>query len=151
MTQMRDPKEITVTDGNEKERIFTLTKMPAFEGFEIMARYPASLVSSTIPKIADWQLVNELQLKIMKYVYVSINGRPVPLSTRDLIDNHTGDWECLAKLIAAEVEYNNSFFRKGIVSNFFAEVAQTMIRKITETLRQSSESSSPTAKPPSTN
>ena len=148
---MRDPKEITVTDGNEKERTFTLTKMPAFEGFEIMARYPASLAASTIPKISDWQLVNELQLKIMKYVYVSINGRPVPLSTQALIDNHTGDWECLAKLIAAEVEYNNSFFRKGIISNFFAEVAQQMIQKISGILSQSSESSSPTTKQPSTN
>lgn len=148
---MRDPKEITVTDGDEKERTFTLTKMPAFEGFEIMARYPASLAASTIPKIADWPLVNELQLKILKYVYVSINGRPVPLSTQALIDNHTGDWECMAKLIAAEVEYNNSFFRKGIVSGFFAEVAEKMIRKISETLTNSSESSSPTTKQNSTN
>jgi hypothetical protein len=142
---MRDPKEITVTDGDGKARTFTLTKMPAVEGFEIMARYPASLASSTVPKIADWPLVEGLQLKIMKYVHVDINGRLVPLSTQALIDNHAGDWECFAKLIAAEVEYNNRFFRNGSLSTFFAEVAAQTIQKISATLSRSSASSSPTS------
>jgi hypothetical protein len=149
--ELREPKEITLLDGNEQERKFILSKMPAFEGFEIMARYPVSLATSTIPKVADWNTVNELQLKIMKYVAVDINGRPMRLSTQALIDNHTGDWECLAKLLAAEVEYNNSFFRKGIVSNFFEEVVQKMLGKLSEILTSSSGPSSPTTKPPSTN
>lgn len=148
---MREPKEIVVTDGNGTERTFVLSKMPAFEGFEIMARYPISLATSVIPKLADWEMVKMLQLKILKYVGVPINGTPMPLSTQALVDNHCGDWECMAKLMAAEVEYNNSFFRNGTVSNFFADIAQKTMAKILEILSQSSDKLSHTEKPPSTN
>ena len=136
---LRNPKEITVEDGDGKIHKFFISKMPAFEGFEIMARYPISLATSTIPKLSDWPLVADLQLKILKYVAVDMpGGKPLPLSTQALIDNHCADWEVMGRLLAAEVEYNNSFFRKGIVSNFFAEVALTIIKKISEILTQSS-------------
>jgi hypothetical protein len=149
--ELRDPKEITIIDGEDKERKFILSKMPAVEGLEIMARYPTSLAASAIPKIGDWGVVQDLQDKIMKYVAVDINGRPMPLSTRALVDNHVGDWECLAKLLKAEVEYNNSFFRKGTISNFLGEVVQTYLAKISEAVTQSSVPSSPTSKQSSTN
>lgn len=139
---LRDPKEITIIDGEDKERTFILSKMPAVEGLEIMARYPTSLASSAIPKIGDWGVVQDLQDKIMKYVAVEVNGRHMPLSTRALVDNHVGDWECLARLIKAEVEYNNSFFRNGTISNFLNEVVQTYLAKISGILAQSSGSSS---------
>jgi hypothetical protein len=149
--ELRDPKEITIVDGEEKEHKFFLSKMPAVEGLEIMARYPVSLASSAIPKIGDWGVVQDLQDKIMKYVAVDINGRLMPLNTRALVDNHVGDWECLARLLKAEVEYNNSFFRKGTISNFLGEVFQTYLTKISEMLTTSSAPSSPTNKQASTN
>ncbi|MHC5541181.1 hypothetical protein ACYOEI_23410 [Singulisphaera rosea] len=149
--ELRDPKEILLTDGEAKERKFFLSKMPAIEGLEIMARYPTSLASSAIPKIGDWGVVQDLQDKILKYVAVEINGKLMPLSTRALVDNHVGDWECLAKLLKAEVEYNNSFFRNGTISGFLGDVFQTYIRKISEMLTASSGPSSPMEKPRSTN
>lgn len=146
-----EPTEITLTDGSKKERKFILSKMPAFEGMEIMARYPTSLAMGVIPKIGDWQVVREMQLMIMKYVAVDIgNGIQQPLLTQALIDNHTGDWECLAKLLKAEVAYNNSFFRDGTISSFLNEAFQIAVAKISEILTQSSVPSSPTEKQPST-
>lgn len=131
-------KEIVITDGEGRERKFFISKMPAVQGLEIMARYPASLVSSAIPKIDNWPIVHDLQMKIMSFVAVEINGAPVVLSTQALIDNHTGDWECYAKLLVAEVEYNNRFFRQGIISNFFSDAAKKAWAKISETFIQSS-------------
>jgi hypothetical protein len=147
-----EPKEVTVTDGDGKERTFYVSKMTAWDGLEIMARYPASLVTATaVPKLAEWETIKDLQLRIMKYVAVEINGRLLPLSTQALIDNHAGDWECLARLIAEEVKYNNRFFRDGTTSRFFAEAFRIALAKISETLTSSSAPSSPTGKPPSAN
>lgn len=150
--ELIEPKEVIVPDGNGQPRKFHVSKMPAWDGLEIMARYPTSLVTATaVPKLADWETIKDLQFKILKYVAVEINGRLLPLSTQALIDNHAGDWECLARLIAEEVKYNNRFFRDGTISRFFAEAFQIALAKISETLTQSSAPSSPTAKPASTN
>ncbi|HZZ80036.1 MAG TPA: hypothetical protein VFE62_16100 [Gemmataceae bacterium] len=147
-----EPKEISITDGEGKERKFHVSKMPAWDGLEIMARYPTSLLTATaVPKLAEWEMIKDLQFRIMKYVAVEINGQLQPLATQALIDNHTGDWECLARLIAEEVKYNNRFFRDGTISNFFAEAFRIALAKITETLTQSSAPSSPTRKPVSMN
>jgi hypothetical protein len=145
-----DPKAITLTDGEGRERPFLLSKMPAFEGLEIMARYPTSLAMTAVPRLGDWAVVQDLQLKILKYVAVEINGKPMRLTTQALIDNHVGDWECLARLLLEEVRYNNSFFRNGTISDFFAEVMRTSLAKIQETLLRSSPPSSATDLPPST-
>src|ERR1700691_750688 len=107
--EFREPKEITITDGEGKERTFIISKMTAWDGLEIMARFPTSIIAGSIPKLGDWEVVKHLQLQIMKYVAVPLNGKLLPLTTQALIDNHTGDWECFAKLIKAEVLYNNSF------------------------------------------
>ncbi|OWK36898.1 hypothetical protein [Fimbriiglobus ruber] len=148
---LRDPKSISLTDGDGRERPFILSKMPAFEGLEIMARYPTSLAMAAIPKLSEWPVVEDLQRKILKYVAVEINGKSVPLTTQALIDNHVGDWECLAKLLLAEVQYNNSFFRNGTISDFFADIMRTSLAKIQEILTPSSPPSSTPNSPPSTN
>jgi len=148
---LRDPKEITVTDGKGTQRKFTLSLMSAWDGLEIMTRMPPNLAMLAVPKIGDWKVVQELTLKIMKYVAVDLNGNLLPLSTQALIENHTGDWECLKNLLIAEVQYNNSFFRDGTTSSFFAEAFRVAIAKISETLTASSEPSSLTEKPLSTN
>ncbi|MDE2100252.1 MAG: hypothetical protein KGL39_23580 [Patescibacteria group bacterium] len=148
---MRDPQEITVIDGDGKSHNFILTKMTAWDGLEIMARLPSSIISGTVPKIGDWEIVKQLQLQIMKYVFIDINGQKIPLATQALIDNHCSDWECFAKLIKAEVTYNNSFFRNGSLSDFFAEAFQMSLMKIQEILTNSSQPSSQPEKQPSTN
>ena len=147
-----EPKEITVTDGNGKSRTFILSKFPAVQGLEINALYPTSLVMSSIaPKFADYSISQDLMFKIMNYVAVDIKGTPLRLSTMALINNHAGDWETLVKLLWAEVEYNNSFFRDGTISSFFEDVMRKVFQKITEISTQSSERLSQKNSPLSTN
>jgi hypothetical protein len=147
--QLRDPKEITVTDGDGKEHKFIISKIPAWDAMEINTRLPPALAMLAIPKIGDYAVVQELQLKIMKYVGVDKGGNePLRLTTRELIDNHAPDWEVFRKLLEAEVTYNNSFFRNGGLSRFLADVGQMSRTKITEMLREFSEQSSQKSKQP---
>lgn len=148
---LRDPKEITVADGEGRDRKFILSKMPAWDGMEIMSRLPASIIAGALPKISDFDIIRELQIKIMKYIAVEINGKPLPLSTQALIDNHCGDWECFARLLAAEVQYNNSFFREGTALNFLKDIARQYLAKISEMLTQYSALSSQQTKQSSGN
>lgn len=149
--ELRDPKDIILKDSKGVERKFTLHAMSAWDGLEIMTRMPANLAMLAVPKIGDWPTVEELMKKILKYVTVDINGVKNPLSqTQDLIDNHVGDWSMLKNLMIEEVKYNNSFFRDGKISDFFAEAFQVALAKITEILNQSSAQLSPTNKQPST-
>ena len=148
---LRDPKEITLTDGDGKERTFVLSKMNAWDGLEIMARWPTTLAMSAIPKLGDWAAMQEIIQKIMNFVAVPINGKLMRLTTVDLIKNHTGDWKCLKDVLEAEVQYNNGFFPVETASNFFAAAFQIALTRISETFRNSSEPSSPTNKPPFTN
>lgn len=149
--QLRDPKEITVTDGDGKEKKFFLSKMTAWDGLEIMSRFPGSILATAVPKISDWEIVQKLQLKVMKYVAVDINGTLLALTTQALIDNHCADWEVLGRLLVCEVEYNNSFFRNGTASNFLGDIARRYLVKLSEILTQSLEPLSQQEKPPSMN
>ena len=137
--QMLSPKTVSVTDGDGNERSFIIHKFPAVQGFEINARYPVSLAASALPKIGDWKLCEELQKKILRYVAVENNNQLLFLETDELVNNHVGDWESMAKVIALIMNYNNSFFRNGTISDFFAGIVQQAITKFTETLSQSSE------------
>jgi len=40
-------------------------------------------------------------------------GGPLPLSTRALVDNHVPDWETLARIEMAMMEYNEVFSATG--------------------------------------
>ena len=140
------PKEITLIDGDGKERAFILSKMNAWDGLEIMARWPTTLAMSAIPKLGDWPAMQEIIQKIMNFVAVPINGKPMRLTTVDLIKNHAGDWKCLKDVLEAEVQYNNGFFPVETISNFFAAAFQITLERISETFRSSSAPSSPTSK-----
>ena len=53
-------------------------------------------------------------LKLMCFVAVPIEGTtPIRLMTRELVDNHAGDWETLVKIEKEMMEYNCSFFKEG--------------------------------------
>jgi hypothetical protein len=148
--ELLSPKETTILDGVGKERTFFLGKWPAFDGLEIISRLPGNIATLAVPKVSDYATVKELQLKIMKYVAVSLNGRLQPLSTQALIDNHAGDWKGLGRLLIAEVEYNNGFFPHETISGFFAEAFRTALAKLSETLTTSSAQSSEKSSPLST-
>lgn len=137
---MIDPKEIIIDD-----KAFILSKFPAVAGREIIAKYPIS----GMPKLGDYKVNEETMLKLMSFVAVPIDpARPLRLTSQALIDNHVGNWETLAKIEIAMMEYNCSFFQNGRVSTFLNDIAQKLPSWITKTLTVLSERSSPTEKQP---
>lgn len=134
-----DPKDIEI-DGKS----FILSKFPAIAGREIIANYPLS----GLPKIGDYKANEETMYKLMRYVGVRINDTVILLNTPALINNHAGNWETLAKIEVAMMEYNCSFFQNGRVSTFLNDTAQNVPKWIIKILTALSQQLSQTEKPP---
>lgn len=144
---MIEPKEITLKDQSGKERTFIISKFPATAGREIVAKYPVS----NMPKVGDYGVSEEVMLKAMAFVsVVGPEGHETRLTTRALVDNHVGDWETLAKLEYAILEYNVSFFGNGLNSDFLESISQKAVTWITQTLIPSLDRSLQAVKRPST-
>lgn len=140
---MLEPKELVLKDASGKERTFILSKFPAIAGREIITKYPVS----NVPKIGEYQQSEEVMLKLMAFVSVQLpDGQAQALTTRGLVDNHTGDWETLAKLEWAMLEYNCSFFGKGLNSGSLESISQKAVTWITQTLMPLLEQSLPAEK-----
>lgn len=142
--QLIEPKSLTIGTKN-----YVLSKFPAVQGREIVAKYPLT----AMPKLGDYKVNEETMLKLMSFVGVEIEGRaePLRLSTVDLVNNHCGGWETLARVEWAMLEYNVSFFANGRASIFFAELARKVQPLISKTLTDLLAQSSLTGKPPSAN
>jgi len=112
------PYDVTLPDGTTKT--FILSKFPAVAGREIVTQYPLS----AMPKVGDYQVNESVMLKLMAFVAVEAGDVTIPLSTKTLVNNHVPDWETLAKLEIAMMEYNCSFFGNGRASTFFELFAQ---------------------------
>lgn len=145
---MIQPKELTI-ETTAGDKTFLLSKFPAVAGREIVAKYPLS----GLPKLGDYAVNEETMLKLMAYVGVPREGTqpPLMLTTRALVDNHVPDWEALAKLEIAMLEYNCSFFGNGKTSLFFANIAQDLRGWIISMLTGLSVALSKQESPPSTN
>jgi hypothetical protein len=148
MPDFIEPKEIEITDQGGKVRKFIVSKFPAFQGREICTQYPLS----ALPKLGDYKANEEILLKMMSYVAVPMpNGAaPLPLSTSELINNHSGDWETLAKLELALMQYNVSFFFEGRSSIFLKGLAEKLHPFLISILTALSAHSSQVGKPPFT-
>ncbi len=133
-----EPKEIEI-DG----KVFIISKFPAIAGREIITQYPIS----GLPKIGEYKVNEQIMLKLMSYVAVSINSQPLQLTTQVLIDNHVGSWETLAKLEIAMIEYNVSFLENGRASTFLNDIAQNIAPWITKILTPLTEQLSAAEKP----
>jgi hypothetical protein len=144
-----EPKDETITGPDGVERTFVFSKFPAVLGREIVAKYPVS----TMPKIGDYEVSEATMLKLMSCVAArpDPDKPPIRLSTRALVDNHTHDWETLARIEIGMMEYNCSFFGNGKSLDFFAKFAETVKVWISSTLTDLLAASSVAAKPPSTN
>lgn len=143
---MLEPKPITLKDQHGGERHYIISKFPAIAGREIVAKYPVS----NMPKVGEYQQSEEIMLKLMSYVAVPRDvGEPLQLSTRALVDNHVPDWEVLARLEWAMLEYNTSFFGQGVNSGFLADISRKAMPKILSMLTPLLEQLSQTTKPPS--
>ncbi len=141
---MLEPKQIEIASPGGKVRTFVLSKFPAVQGREIIAKYPLS----AMPKLGDYAVNEETMLKLMAFVGVPRDsGEPLMLTTRALVDNHCGDWETLARVEVAMMEYNVSFFGSGKGSTFLEAITHKAQAFLTKTLMDLSAPSSAKAKP----
>jgi hypothetical protein len=142
---MLEPKSIEIKTQAGVTRTYMLSKFPAVAGREIVAKYPLS----GMPKLGDYAVNEETMLKLMGFVGAvpPSGGDPIPLTTRALVDNHVPDWETLARIEIAMMEYNVSFFGNGRASGFFEGIAQklpaSLTKILTDSLRQLSEKNKP--------
>lgn len=140
---MIEPKEITIETQRGESRVYVLSKFPAIQGREIIAKYPLS----AMPKLGDYQVNEETMLKLMAFVAVPQEGRePLRLTTRALVDNHVPDWETLARIEFAMMEYNVSFFGNGKGSTFLEAITHKAQAFLSKTLMDLSAQSSPKEK-----
>lgn len=148
MSDLLKPKKITLQNmDGENERTYILSRIPAIPCREIISKYPLS----ALPKIGDYTANEEIMLKLMTYVAVEPKvGEPIRLTTQALIHNHVDDFETLAKIEWAMLEYNSSFLRAGKASAFLSGYFQKALSQIIETLNRSSGASSQPEKPLST-
>src|SRR4051812_21747791 len=102
MTDLLDPSELILEDDQGKPHKYVLSKFPAVQGREIIAKYP----TSALPKIGDYAVSEEVMLKLMSFVAAESNGTQVRLATRALVDNHVPSWEMLARIEMAMMEKN---------------------------------------------
>lgn len=144
---MLHPKPLTLRLSDGTERTFVLHKFPATVGREIVAKYPVA----NLPKLGDYGVSEATMLKLMAYVGVEVEGRdqPLMLTTRALVDNHAADWETLARLEWAMIEYNCSFFENGLSAASLAPLMEKAKPWLSQMLTALSEQSSPADKPPS--
>jgi len=142
------PKRIEVTTQDGETRAYFVSRFPAVQGREIIAKYPLS----AMPKLGDYAVNEETMLKLMGYVAVPKPDDPdapgLCLTTRALVDNHVPDWEALARVEIAMMEYNVSFFGNGRASTFFAGFAKKAQAWISKTLTDSLGQSLPKTKQP---
>ena len=99
---------------------------------------------SNLPKIGDYDISNEMMLKLMTYVAVPTDTELgyQTLSTRALVINHVPDWEILGRIEKEMVAYNASFFQGEKISSFFEDLAEKFLQKIFEMYIPSSAQSS---------
>jgi len=136
------PLELRTAAGDEKT--FVLHKFPATVGREIVAKYPVA----NLPKLGDYGVSEATMLKLMAYVGVQVAGRdePLMLTTKALVDNHAADWETLARLEWAMLEYNCSFFENGLNAASLAPLMEKAKPWLSQMLTALSEQSSPADK-----
>ena len=142
------PKEIIIQDDDGNDRTYIISKLPASEGREIMAKY----VTSAMPKVGDYATNEAMMLKLMSRVAVpKPDGTFIILINKAVYDNHVDCWETSIKLETAMLEYNCAFFRNGLISNFLDDLAQKLPVWTTKILKGISAQLSPMEKPRSEN
>ena len=148
MLDLIAPKEFETKDQSDKPRTYILSKFPAVQGREIVTKYPLS----NIPKIGEYAVSQETMLMLMHYVGVKTTKDVVQrLSTIDLVNNHVPDWETLAGIEVAMLQYNCSFFLQERALTFLSALVEMTTAKATSILTDLSVQLFQKSKPPSTN
>lgn len=144
-----EPKEIVVS-GEKGDKTFVISKLPfGSVGREVLTQY----IPTGTPMVGDYAANHALYLKMMRYVCVKLpDGKELPLSTQELIDNHVGgDFAMGIKLETEMLEYNLGFFVNGSLSPFFNKLQAMLPQKISKILMALQAQLSELEKQPSTN
>lgn len=148
MHDLLEPMAKEFTSQNGDRKTYHLSKFDAVTGREIIAKYPLS----NAPKLGEYATSEATMFKLMGFVAVETeNGALLRLSTPALVRNHVPDWEVLMRIEWAMLEYNCSFFGKGLNSGFLESLKAKAPALISQMLTALSAQSSQADKPPSTN
>lgn len=136
MSELIKPKEVQVKDVDGNLHTFTISRLPATVGREVLAKY----TFSNMPKAGDYQQSQEVLVLLMSYVAKHVDDLEIRLKTQSLIDNHVPDAEALLRLEIEMMRYNTSFFANGSASSLLdlaLEKIADALPKIIETLTRS--------------
>jgi hypothetical protein len=148
---MMSPKEVTIVDGQGKERTIYVSLFPAVQGFEIEAMLPATAVTASISKLGEYKSFEAIMFKALAHVGVKVGNTVLPLNTVALINNHLGDSKGMRNALWEVLQYNRLFFCDGTLLDFLAVIVQKALAKASEMFTQSSEQLLQKVKQPSTN
>lgn len=99
----KSPKQII----NEKTgHVFTICKLPAIDGRELLKDY----IEYNLPVVGNKLAAKQAMIKLISYVTVSLDdGTSIALSSNELINNHIEDAEELSWIESEMVKYNFGF------------------------------------------
>lgn len=100
MTELIKPLEIEVLNQDSIAKTFTISRLPALVGREVMAKY----VSGNTPKIGEYDISEEAMLLLFQY----IEHDGIRLINKDLINNHVDDATQLITIEFRMLQYNSS-------------------------------------------
>jgi len=138
---MRNPKEVIIDTLEGKQRAFVIHHMSAYDGRKVAVCY----TQGALPKIGDYDVNEEMSLLMMRYVGVRIEGNSelLMLTTKQLVENHIPDWECLARLEMEMIKYNTSFFQNGkalsLLNQFSEKGTELVTQMLTDLLERYSQ------------
>ena len=141
MSNLINPKNITVKSADGGEHEFVISTMPAIDGRYVLSQYPLS----NMPKTGDYGVSKEAMLVMMRHVgKVMPNGETLRLTSEALINNHVPDAEALIRLEISMLSENTSFFQNGSASGFLdyllkkvGDSLPSIIKTLTDSLQQS--------------
>lgn len=136
---MQKPLEIEIERLDGEKKNFRIRQFNAVDGLRFIAQYPALLAMSST-KAGNYALSEKILIEMFSFVDVVIGDQYIPLSTKDLINNHVDDFITLNKILREMIDFNTHFFTNGKLW----DLATQIIRGIAESLIEMSKDSSDT-------
>lgn len=122
MSELKKPLEISVADQEGDFATFTISRLPALVGREVIAKY----VSGNTPKIGEYDISEEAMLLLFQY----IEHDGIRLVNKDLINNHVSDATQLIALEFRMLQYNSSLLGGAGNRNILDVVVEKLIQKL---------------------
>ena len=85
---------------NGEQRLITLKRFPAMDGWDIQHRY-LEFVSTN-----DKQIRRSYTLEVLSYACVILGDTPLPISTSAVVESHLQSWEAVDKVFRAVLLHN---------------------------------------------